>query len=75
MTQEQVRCHNVGTVQEGEGDQGEKGHGADTVRQRPRELGTSGRRNTIRWLCNTPGDSRGQGGSRDSRLLGWTVAF
>jgi hypothetical protein len=35
MTQEQVRCNNVGTVQEGKDNQGAKGHGTHTSRQNP----------------------------------------
>ncbi len=69
VVQEHVSCHDVGTVQEGEGDEGGKSHGADTSRQDPREVGTTGRRYAIRWLCNTPGKARGQDGSRDRRLL------
>jgi len=75
VAQEQVGRHHVGTVQEREGNQGGQGNRADASRQSPRELGTARRPYPIRRLCNTLGNARGQGGSRDGLLLGRTVAF
>ena len=75
VAQEQVGCHDVGTVQEHKGNQSGKGHSTDTIRQGPRELGATRRLYPFGWLCNTASNAGGNGGSRDRRLLGRTVAF
>jgi hypothetical protein len=68
VVQEEVGCHDVGTVQEPEDNQGGQGHGADADRQGARELRTPGRHYPIRWLCDTPRNAGSQDGTRDRRL-------